>query len=144
MCSSDLQPLPLGAPGNLVDGWQLVVQGISPDAYQGIKAEVPSAVAPASDQRDFIVRVGATYLGQGTGVLGAVRIALYSTSTRRTYDQINNSCGVIRDPLTPTVVTQGGTERGNVCFVVRAADIGSLIAFDNQPSLADRVYFALQ
>ena len=138
------QPLPLGAPGNLVDGWQLVIQGISPDAYQGIKAEVPLAVAPAADQRDFVVRAQATYLGPGTGVFGNVRLALYSTAAQLTYDQISNTCGVIPDALTPNVVTQGTAVRGNVCFVVRAGDIGSLVAYDNQANPGDRVYFALQ
>jgi hypothetical protein len=138
------QPFPLGAPGNLVDGWQLLIQGVTPDAYTGIKAEVPLATAPASDQRDFVVRAQATYLGPGTGVFGSVRLALYSTATGLTYDQISNSCGVIPDPLTPITVTQGTGTRGNVCFVVRAGDIGSLIAFDNQPNPSDRVYFALQ
>ena len=141
---SQQQPLPLGAPGNLVDGWQLVIQGISPDAYQGIKAEEPLATAPASDQRDYIVRAQATYLGLGTGVFSAVRLALYSTVTGQTYDQMSNNCGVIPDPLNPLVVTQGNSTRGNVCFVVRASDVNSLIAYDNQPNVGDRVYFALQ
>jgi hypothetical protein len=138
------QPVPLGAPGNLVDGWQLVVQGISPDAYQGIKAEVPQAVAPAADQRDFIVRTQATYIGPGTGVFGSARLALYSSATQQTYDQTKNSCGAIPDALAPTVVTQGSVVRGNVCFVVRASDVGSLMAFDDQSNPNDRVYFALQ
>lgn len=138
------QPLPLGAPGNLVDGWQLLIQGISPDAYQGIKAEVPLATAPASDQRDYMVRAQATYLGLGTGVFSAVRLALYSTATGQRYDLLSNSCGVIPDPLNPIVVTQGNSTRGNVCFVVRASDVNSLIAYDNQPNVGDRVYFALQ
>ncbi len=138
------QPLPLGAPGNLVDGWQLVIQGVTPDAYNGIKAENSNAPAPASDQRDYVVRAQATYLGQGTGQFSGVRIGLLSTATGLTYDQVSNSCGPIPDPLTPIVVTQGQAERGNVCFVVRAGDIGSLIAFDNQPNASDRVYLALQ
>jgi len=141
---SQQQPLPLGAPGNLVDGWQLVIQGISPDAYQGIKAEVPLATAPASDQRDYIVRAQATYLGLGTGVFSAVRLSLYSTATGQTYDQMSNNCGVIPDPLNPIVVTQGNSTRGNVCFVVRASDVNSLIAYVNQQNIGDRVYFALQ
>jgi len=138
------RPYPIGAPGNLVDGWQLLVTGVSPDAFTGIQAEVPSAIAPASDQRDYVVRVQATYLGQGTGVFSSVRLALLSTLTQLTYDQLVDGCGTIPDPLTPTTVTEGTTVRGNVCFVVRAADIGSLVTFDNQPNPADRVYFALQ
>jgi hypothetical protein len=138
------QPYPPGAPGTLVDGWQLVITGVSPDAYSGIKADVPSAIAPASDQRDFVVRVQATYLGPGTGVFGGVRLALFSTATHQTYDQLVNNCGIVPQSVPPNVVTQGTTVRGNVCFVVRAADIGSLIAYDHQPNDSDRVYFALQ
>jgi hypothetical protein len=141
---SQQRPYPIGAPGNLVDGWQMLVTGISPDAFDGIQTDVPSAIRPASDQRDYVVRVQATYVGQGTGVFSSVRLALLSTLTQLTYDQLANSCGTIPDPLNPTTVTQGTTVRGNVCFVVRASDVGSLIAFDNQPTPSDRVFFALQ
>ena len=138
------QPLPPGTPGNLVDGWQLLITGVTPDAYTGIKASVPSAIAPASDQRDYEVRIQATYLGPGTGVFNAARIALLSNLTHQTYDQVVNNCGIVPDAVPPGVVTQGTTIRGNVCFAVRASDIGSLIAYDNQPSQSDRVYFTLQ
>ena len=138
------QPYPPGAPGNLVDGWQLVITGVTPDAYTGIKDSIPSAIAPASDQRDFMVRVQATYLGPGTGAFTGVRLALFSTLTHQSYDQIVNSCGIVPDMIPPGVETQGTTVRGNVCFVVRASDLGSLIAYDNQPTESDRVYFALQ
>ena len=138
------QPYPPGAPGTLVDGWQLVITGVTPDAFTGIKAAVPSAIQPASDQRDYMVRAQATYQGPGTGVLSGVRLALLSTKTQFVYDQISNTCGVIPDSLPPNVTTTGNAVRGNVCFMVRAADVGSLIAFDNQPTESDRVYFALQ
>ena len=138
------QPYPLGTPGNLVDGWQLVITGVTPDAFSGIKADILSAVQPASDQRDFMVRPQATYQGQGAGVFSGVRLALLSTSTQLVYDQIHNSCGIIPDALPPNVVTTGATIVGNICFTVRASDIGSLIAFDNQSNESDRLYFALQ
>jgi hypothetical protein len=138
------QPFPPGAPGNLVDGWQLVISGVSPDAYAGIKASIPSAIAPPADKRDYEVRIQATYLGPGTGVFSAVRIALFSTLTHHTYDQVVNSCGIVPESVPPKVVTQGTTLGGNVCFVVPASEIGSLVAFDNQQSEADRVYFGLQ
>jgi hypothetical protein len=138
------QPYPPGAPANLVDAWQLVITGVTPDAYKGIKDSIPSAIAPASDQRDYLVRAQATYLGPGTGSFSGVRLALLSTATHQAYDQILNGCGIVPDMLPPQVVTQGTTVRGNVCFVVRASDIGSLIAYDNQANAADRVYLALQ
>jgi hypothetical protein len=138
---SQQQPYPMGAPGNLVDGWQLIVTGVTPDAYNGIKAAVTSSTAPAADQRDYMIRVQATYLGPGTGVFGSARLALVS-GIQTSYDQIHNNCGVIPDSLAPNVVTSGTTVRGNVCFTVRASDVDSLVMLDNQASPADQVYFS--
>ena len=138
------QPFPLGAPGLLVDGWQLVVTGVSPDAWSGIHDSVPSSIAPAADQRDYEVRVGATYQGQGTGVFSAMRLALLSESTQTTYDQLHNGCGVVPDMVPPNLVTPGGEVRGNVCFTVRASDTDALVLFDNQSNDNDRLYFALR
>ena len=137
------QPFPLGAPGLLVDGWQLVVTGVSPDAWSGIHSAVPSSVAPAADQRDFEVRIWATYHGQGTGVFSAMRLALIS-ATQSTYDQLHNGCGVVPEMVPPNLVTPGGEVRGNVCFTVRAADSDTLVLFDNQSTDNDRLYFVLR
>jgi hypothetical protein len=136
------QPFPVGAPGTLSDGWQLVVTGVTPDAFTGIHAAVPSTVAPASDLRDYIVRVQATFLGQGTGVFSGMRLAMVSR-IQFTYDQLHNSCGTVPDMVPPNLMTPGGSVRGNVCFTVRASDIGALTLFDNQSTDADRLYFAL-
>jgi hypothetical protein len=140
---SQQQPYALGAPGKLVDGWQLVITGASPDAFNEVLADIPSAVAPPSDQRDFLIRAQATYQGQGTGVFSGLRLALVS-GIGTTYDQIHNSCGVIAGSIPPNVVTSGTTVRGNVCFTVRASDTGSLVAYDNQTLPSDRLYFSLQ
>ena len=137
------QPFVFGAPGMLADGWQMLVTGVTPDAWTGIHAEVPSTTAPAADQRDYVVRVQATFLGQGTGVFSGMRLALLS-GTQTTYDQLHNACGTVPDMVPPNLVTNGGTVRGNVCFTVRATDIDSLVLIDNQSTDADRVYFALK
>ncbi|HEV7663473.1 MAG TPA: hypothetical protein VGQ62_08065 [Chloroflexota bacterium] len=137
------QPFPLGAPGLLADGWQLIVTGVTPDAWSGIHSAVPSSVAPASDQRDFMVRVEATYTGQGTGVFSAMRLALQS-GVNTTYDQLHNGCGIVPDMVPPNLVTSGGSLRGNVCFTVRASDVDSLVLFDNQTADNDHVYFLLK
>jgi hypothetical protein len=136
------QPFPLGAPGVLADGWQLVVTGVTPDAWSGIHSAVPSTIAPASDQRDYVVRVQATFVGQGTGVFSGMRLALLS-GIQTTYDQLHNACGTVPDMVPPNLMTPGGSTRGNVCFTVRASDVGSLTLFDNQSTEADRLYFAL-
>jgi hypothetical protein len=137
------QPFPPGAPGVLADGWQLLVVGVTPDAWSGIHSAVPSSVAPAADQRDYMVRVQATYQGQGTGVFSAMRLALVS-GIQTTYDQLHNGCGVVPDMVPPNLVTPGGDVRGNVCFTVRVSDLDSVVLFDNQSSDSDRLYFALR
>lgn len=137
------QPFPPGAQGMLADGWQLVVTDVTPDAYTAIHAAVPSAIAPTADQRDFVVRIQATYLGQGTGVFSAMRLVLLSGSGT-TYDQLHNGCGVLPDIVPPNLVTAGGSVRGNICFSVRPAEIDSLVMVDNQTADNDRVYFSLK
>jgi hypothetical protein len=89
-----------------------------------------------------MIRVQATYVGPGTGVFSGSRLALISTAQNQ-YDQVHNSCGVVPDFLQPNVVTQGTVVLGNVCFVVRSSDIGSLTLFDYQSSPSDQVYFKL-
>jgi hypothetical protein len=139
---SQQHPFPLGAPGTLADGWQVLVTGVTPDAWTGIHDSIPSTIAPASDQRDYEIRVQATFLGQGTGVFSGTRLALLS-GAKTTYDQINNACGTVPDMVPPNLMTPGGSVRGNVCFTVRASDVGSLVLFDNQSTASDRLYFAL-
>ena len=90
-----------------------------------------------------MVRVQATFLGQGTGVFSGMRLALVS-GIQTTYDQLHNACGTVPDMLPPNLVTSGGSVRGNVCFTVRASDIDTLTMFDNQSTEADRIYFALK
>jgi hypothetical protein len=137
------QPFSLGAPGTLADGWQLVVTGVTPDAWSGIHNSIASSVAPAPDQRDYMVRVQATFVGQGTGVFSAMRLALLS-GAQTAYDQLHNNCGIVPDMVPPNLVTSGGSLRGNVCFTVRASDIDSLVLFDNQSADQDKLYFALR
>lgn len=137
------QPFVMGAPGLLADGFQLVVTGVTADAWAGIHDAVPSnSQAPSSDQRDFEVRVQATYQGQYTGVFSGTRLALVGANGAF-YDQIHNSCGIIPDGVPPNLLTPGGVTRGNVCFVVRLSDIPTLVLVDNQVTDADKQYFSL-
>jgi hypothetical protein len=138
------QPMAPGHAANLVDGWQLGVASINPDAYSSIKAAIPSAVAPSPDMRQLLIGLQATYLGSGTGTFTNSRLALVNPKTGARYDQLNNNCGFIPSAVSPNVVTPGTVVLGNVCFSVPAGDIGSLMLVDNQSSPADRIYFALQ
>jgi hypothetical protein len=138
------QPFTLGNGGNLVDGWQLGVTSVNPDAFGNIKSAIPSAVAPSPDMRDMLIGLQATYAGAGTGTFTGSRLALVNPRTQVRYDQFSNNCGFIPSTVSPNVVTPGTVVLGNVCFTVPAADVGRLLLVDNQPSQADRLYFALQ
>jgi hypothetical protein len=54
------------------------VTGVTPDAWSGIHSAIASSVAPAPDQRDYMLRIQATFVGQGTGVFSAMRLAPYA------------------------------------------------------------------
>jgi hypothetical protein len=136
------QPFPLGAPGTLADGWQLLVSGVSPDAFEGIQKEFPSARAPAADQRSFIVRVEATYRGERTGVFSASRLGLLAANGE-SYTQLDDACGLVPDILPPNLVVPGGQVRGNVCFTVRASDVDGLVLFDTAGRDNERPFFNL-
>jgi hypothetical protein len=136
------QPFPLGSPAQLADGWQLIVTGVTPDAWNGIHAVFPSTRAPASDQRAYMVRIEATFRGEGNGVFTAGRLALLSTSGE-IYEQIHDSCGVVPDMPAPDLFGPGGVSRGNVCFTVRASDVDALVLFDTLAGPTERQYLAL-
>jgi hypothetical protein len=137
------QPIPIGVQGALVDGWNIGVTGANPDAFSTIKSAVLSAVQPPADQRDIMLRVQSTYTGPGTSLFSNSRLALYSTATHQTYDQVHNSCGIVPDPVQPNLVVSGTVQLGNVCFTVPASEVGSLLLFDNQSTPSNQVYLAL-
>jgi hypothetical protein len=132
------QPLPLGAPLSLFDGWHVIVSGVTPDAWSGIHDAVPSNKGPAPNLQLFMLRVQATYTGTGSALFSELRLGLVGPSS--TYDQINNACRLIPDPLLPTLVSEGGIVRGNVCFAVRTSDAGSLAVYDTLTAEPARVY----
>jgi hypothetical protein len=136
------QPFPLGSGALLADGWQLIVTGVTPDAWDGIHRVFPSTKSPASDQRAFMIRIEATFRGEGSGLFTAGRLALLSTSGE-IYEQIHDACGIIPDVPPPNLVGSGGVSRGNVCFTVRASDVDALVLFDTLASPAERQYLAL-
>jgi hypothetical protein len=135
------QPLPIGSTITLYDGWQVTVTGTTPDAWSGIHAAVPSTVGPAPDLQYFIVRVQAIYTGTGSGFFNDLRLSVAGPNT--TYDQIQNSCGLIPDEVPATLAAPGGVARGNVCFSVRKTDANSLSIYDALAPEASRTYVAL-
>jgi hypothetical protein len=138
------QPYPAGASGSLSDDFQLLVQGVTPDAYDGIKQSIPSSVPPGADQRYLMVRVEATYRGQGSGVFSTYRLGLFSPASQTSYDQLGASCGLVPGGVPTNLLTSGGVVRGNICFAIRTSDIPGTLLVDRQAADNDRRYFALE
>jgi hypothetical protein len=136
------QPLPLGSPLSLSDGWQVTITGVTPDGWSGIHDAVPSNKGPAPNLQFFVLRVQAVYNGTGSALFSGLRLGLASPSS--TYDEVNNGCGLISDPLLPTLVGTGGVVRGNVCFAVRTSDAGQVVVYDTLAAEPDRVYELLR
>jgi hypothetical protein len=140
---SQQQPLPLGASATFADGWQFVVTGATPEGWDRVRTGIPSAIAPPPDQRYMMIGVQGIYVGQGNGVLSAIRLGLVGKSGQQ-YDQLKNSCGIIPGTIPPNLVPPNGGLTGNVCFSVPASDVDGLLLYDNQSLQGDRVYFALR
>lgn len=137
-------PLPEGAPGDLGDGWQLAVTGVTPDAWTGSSQSFqPTNKGPANNLQYFLVRIQATYTGQGSSSFSEYRLALVGATTGP-YTVVQNSCGAAPDELPPTLVSTGGVVRGNVCWAVRSTDVPSLVMYDQQMPEVSRLYFALR
>jgi hypothetical protein len=139
---SKQQPLPIGTSGKFSDGWQFVVTSVNPDAYAAIHEAFPSAAQPSGDQKYVMVSVQAIYVGQGSGVLSAIRLGALGKSGQ-TYDQIKNGCGVVPQSLPATLVQPGGGLVGNICFAIPSPDLAALTLFDAQSGERDKLYFAL-
>jgi len=141
---SQAHPLPLGSAGDLGDGWQITVTGVTPDAWAGsIKDYQPYNKAPADNLQYFMARIQAVYTGQGSSAFSEFRLAL-TGATSGPYTVLQNSCGAVPAELPPTTVSAGGLVRGNVCWAVRSTDVPSLLLYDSQSAAANRLYFALR
>jgi hypothetical protein len=101
---------------------------------------------PAPGFQFFIVRVQATFTGQGSAKAFSGHYRLRAVgSAGVSYSTFENRCGVIPDEVTDAEVFTRGTIAGNECWAVRSADVGSLVMYDD-PFLgndANRKFFAL-
>jgi Ca2+-binding RTX toxin-like protein len=139
-------PYPVGTPVPLGDGWTMRVVGTTPNATAAVLAENMFNDPPAPGFQFFIVRVQATYTGQGSDSFdGSFRMRAVG-SAAVSYSTFHDSCGVIPDEISDAKVFTGGTIAGNECWAVRNSDAGSLVMYDD-PLLgnsATQKFFALR
>jgi hypothetical protein len=136
-------PYPRGSTATLADGWKVTVASTIPDATAAVLAENQFNDPPASGNQFFIVRVTATYTGQGSkSFSGSFRLRAVGTSAV-SYSTFANSCGVIPDEISSAEVFTGGTVTGNECWQVKSSDVASLVMYDDA-TFDQKIFFALR
>src|SRR5262249_57208724 len=97
---------------------------------------------PPTNLQFFMVRLQASYTGSSAPpVFTPFRLRLVGPSA--TYDNLDNSCGLIPDDISLNQYANG-VVRGDVCFAVRSSDVGQLEMYDYQQSETDRLFLALK
>jgi len=146
--SSRANPVPLGKPGSLGNGWTLTVTGVNFDAASAILAADPGNKPPMPEFQYVLVAISATYGGPaGSSHLSPATSFRAIGASGFAHSMSNSYCGQLPSPnldLTNPPVLKGGTISGYAaCWMVSKADLASLELY-YQPLLAPgQVWFAL-
>ena len=136
-------PYPLGTTVQLVDSWEMTVLSSDSDANQEVENENQFNDPPAAGHQFYIVRIRATYRGQGSSRFdGGYRVRALGQSGV-TYSHFENSCGVVPDSIYDhdSETFEGGSFEANLCYEVRTEDANGLKVFDVEQERPSRPYF---
>jgi hypothetical protein len=146
--SSRANPVPLGKPGGLGNGWSVTITGVNPDATAAILAADPTNAAPADGYHYVMVAVTASYDGPGSSHLTPGSSFHAISASNVDHSTSNSFCGALPPPnldLTNPLVFNGGSESGYaVCWMVTTAEVGSLEMYYELPLSSTRIWFALR
>jgi hypothetical protein len=145
--SSRTNPVPLGKPGALGNGWTLTVTGVNSDAAGAVLAVDPNNKPPLDGFQYVLVSVSATYAGTGSSHLTPASSLRAIGTSGFAHSSSNSFCGTLPSPnldLTNPLVFGGGTITGYAaCWMVARADVPALEMY-YQPLLGGpQVWFAL-
>ncbi len=146
--SSRANPVPLGKPGVLGNGWTVTVTGVNTDATSAMLAADSANSAPASGDQYVLVAVSATYGGAGSSHLTPGTSFHAVGASEVVHSTSNSFCGKLPSPnldLDNPLTFKGKTITGYaVCWMVPAADVSTLEMYW-QPLLSTaQVWFALR
>jgi hypothetical protein len=145
--SSRTNPVPLGKPGSLGNGWMVTVTGVNSDAAGAVLAVDPNNKPPLDGFQYVLVSVSATYAGVGSSHLTPATSFRAIGTSGFAHSTSNSFCGTLPSPnldATNPLVFSGGTITGYAaCWMVAKADVPSLEMY-YQPLLGGpQVWFAL-
>jgi hypothetical protein len=146
--SSRANPVPLGKPGSLGNGWTVTITSVNTAATSAILAADPTNAAPADGLHYVMITVTATYTGPGSSHLTPSTSFRAVGASNVDHSTSNSFCGELPPPnldLTNPLVFNGGTESGYAaCWMVGITDVASLEMY-YQPLLSTtQVWFALR
>ncbi|MFP3907849.1 MAG: hypothetical protein ACLFWR_12510 [Acidimicrobiales bacterium] len=118
-------PLPLGQPSPVGDDYEVAVVGFVPDATSEVMDANQFNEAPAEGEVYSLVRVRATFTGDGDGMPAMDLSVGYVGDDGRVY--VDHDCGAVRpDSMVdqPNLVA-GGSAEGNFCLRMPVSVIGT-------------------
>ncbi|HEX7277200.1 MAG TPA: hypothetical protein VF244_07470 [Acidimicrobiales bacterium] len=136
-------PLPLGSEAAFENGWTVAVVGVTPDGTSAVMSENQFNDPPDDGEQFYLVRVSATYVGDGSSTpLGELT---FSALDSRSTQVREGDCGVVPDAFDSFAEAfTGGSLTGNVCFAVPSATAGSLVMYVDAGFVDEqRAFFAL-
>jgi hypothetical protein len=144
-------PVPLGKPGSIGNGWVVTITEVTPDASDTILASDDFNVPPAAGKQFFMVAVRAVYNGPDSSNLDSESAFKAVGASNVAYTSFKDDCGTLPDPnlaLDDPETFSGGVISGNaVCWQVRSSEVSSLVMYAKTP-LSDgtfkTVWFALR
>jgi hypothetical protein len=145
--SSRENPVLLGKPGALGNGWTVTITNVNPDATAAILGADPANSPPLNGLQYVLVTISAIYEGAGSSHL-TPGTSLHSIGASNVaHSTANSFCGKLPSPnldLDNPLVFKGGTISGYAaCWMVAAGDVSSLEMY-YQPLLSTTpVWFAL-
>jgi hypothetical protein len=145
--SSRADPVVLGKPGSLGNGWSVTVTAVNPDATSAILAADPTNKPPLDGFQYVLVSVSATYNGAGSSHLTPATSFHAMGASGYPHSTSNSYCGTLPAPSLDAanpLVFKGGTISGYAaCWMVSKGDISSLELYYQPLFGTTQVWFAL-
>lgn len=133
-------PVPIGTPADIGDGWTLVVNSLNLDATAEVTAENMFNDPPPDGSVYVLINITATYNGPDEKATPLIWISGV-TSANVEIDPLS-SFVVAPDEFQMNEVFAGGSVTGNVVLTVPSAEVASLVLYTSAGFLNDDVYFA--
>jgi hypothetical protein len=134
-------PVPIGAPADIGDGFTLVVNSVNLDATQQVTGENTFNDAPPDGSVYVLINVTATYNGPDDKTTPFFLISGV-TSSNVEINELDNFV-VAPDAFDSTAdVFMGGSTTGNFVLTVPSAELDSLVLYTSAGFSDNDVYFA--